>query len=80
MMFDIHPDLWAQGCSMCRAALENSPEGKTIAAGLANGILLMLILPYGLMATFGFILFRAYRKKSQQSEQDPQAYQAESGS
>jgi hypothetical protein len=67
-MIDLHPDLWAQGCAMCRAALESSPEGKTIAASLKNGILLMLILPYGLMATFGFIIFRAYRKKSKQPE------------
>ena len=46
---NLHPELWAQGCAMCRAALESSPEGKTIAAGLARGILLMLALPYGLM-------------------------------
>jgi hypothetical protein len=63
-MIGLHPDLWAQGCAMCRAALENSPDGKTIAAGLANGILLLLILPYGLLATFGFIIYRAYRKKA----------------
>ena len=63
-MMNLHPELWAQGCAMCRAALESSPEGKVIAAGLARGILMMLILPYGLMATFGFIIYRAYRKKS----------------
>jgi hypothetical protein len=63
-MINLHPELWAQGCAMCRAALESSPEGKTIAAGLANGILLLLVLPYGLMATFGFIIYRSYRKKS----------------
>ena len=54
---------------MCRAALENSEEGKTIAEGLANGILLLLILPYGLLATFGFFIYRAYRKKSKQEVQ-----------
>ena len=67
---NFHPELWAQGCSMCRAALESSPEGKAIAASLANGILLMLILPYGLMATFAFVIYRAYRKKSRQHQQD----------
>jgi hypothetical protein len=67
-MISLHPELWAQGCAMCRAALESSPDGKTIAAGLANGILLMLILPYGLMATFGFIIYRAYRKKSKERQ------------
>jgi hypothetical protein len=78
-MIDLHPDLWAQGCAMCRAALESSPEGKTIAAGLARGILMMLVLPYGLMATFGFIIYRAYRKKSKERQENSYSYQAESG-
>jgi hypothetical protein len=78
-MIDLHPDLWAQGCAMCRAALESSPEGKAIAAGLARGILMMLVLPYGLMATFGFIIYRAYRKKSKERQENSYSYQAESG-
>jgi len=65
---------------MCRAALESSPEGKSIAAGLAHGILLMLILPYGLLAAFGFIIYRGYRKKSKQRQQESYSYQAESRS
>ena len=77
---NLHPELWAQGCAMCRAALESSPEGKTIAAGLARGILLMLALPYGLMGTFGFFIYRAYRKKSKERQQNSYTYQAESGS
>lgn len=79
-MIDLNPELWAQGCSMCRAALENSVEGKAIAAGLANGILLMLALPYGLMATFGYLIYRAYRKRSKQRQQDAYSYQPEPGS
>ena len=63
---------------MCRAALESSPEGKTLAAGLARGILLMLALPYGLMGTFGFFIYRAYRKKSKQRQEDSYTYQAQS--
>lgn len=55
---------------MCRAALESSPEGRTIAASLANGILMMLVLPYGLMATFGFFIYRAYRKRSKMREEE----------
>jgi len=78
-MISLHPELWAQGCAMCRAALESSPEGKVIAAGLARGILLMLALPYGLMATFAYLIFRAYRKKSKQRPQDAYTCQAESG-
>jgi hypothetical protein len=68
-MISLHPELWAQGCAMCRAALESSPDGKAVAAGLANGILLMLALPYALMATFGYVIYRAYRKKSKERQQ-----------
>ena len=67
-MIGLHPELWAQGCAMCRAALESSPEGRAIAGSLAHGILMMLVLPYGLMATFGLIIYRAYRKKSKERQ------------
>jgi len=76
---NLYPELWAQGCAMCRAALESSPEGKSIAAGLAHGILMLLVLPYAVLATFGFIIYRAYRKKSKQRHQESYSYQAESG-
>lgn len=49
---------------MCRTALESSAEGRVIASSFANGILMMLILPYLLFGTFGFFIYRAYRKKS----------------
>ena len=62
---------------MCRAALESSPEGRTIAAGLARGILMMLVLPYGLIGTFGFIVYRAYRRKSKERQENPYPQQAE---
>jgi len=65
-MLGLHPELWAQGCALCRAALENSSEGKAIAAGLNHGILLMLILPYCLFGTFGYFIYRAFKKKAKQ--------------
>jgi len=74
-----HPDLWAQGCALCRAALENSAEGRTIAASLKNGILLMLVLPYGLMGTFAFFIYRAYRRRSKEQQQEATSYQAQTG-
>jgi hypothetical protein len=67
---DLNPELWAQGCAMCRAALESSPEGKAIAAGLARGILMMLVLPYGLMMIFGIVIYRAHRKRAKEQELD----------
>jgi len=75
MMGGIHPELWAQGCSMCRAALENSPEGRVIAASLAHGIIMMLVLPYLLLGAFGFVVYRAYRKKAKQRLQSPYSFQ-----
>ena len=77
-MTHLTPDLWAQGCALCRAALESSPEGKTLAKGLAHGILLMLVLPYGLLGTFGFFIYRAYRKKSKQRQENAYSDQPES--
>jgi hypothetical protein len=72
-MLNLHPEVWAQGCAMCRAALESSADGRTIAAGLARGILMMLSIPYVLLATFGFLIYRAYRKRSKEREEGTSA-------
>jgi len=66
---------FAQGCSMCRAALESSAEGRLVASSFAHGILMMLILPYVLFGIFGIVLYRAYRKRSKQRRQNPYSYQ-----
>jgi hypothetical protein len=58
---------WAQGCAMCRSALESSPEGKVLASSFAQGILMMMFLPYAIIGTAGFIIYRAYRKKQKQN-------------
>jgi hypothetical protein len=62
---------FAQGCAMCRAALESSAEGRFVANSFAHGILMMLVLPYALFGIFGIIVYRAYRKKSKQRRQNP---------
>ena len=56
---------------MCRAALENSAEGRLVATSFAHGILMMLILPYLLLGIFAFVVYRAYRKKSKQRQDNP---------
>ena len=66
--------LFAQGCAMCRAALESSAEGRFVARSFAHGILLMLVLPYALFAVFGIIIYRAYRKRKHR-QRNPYSYQ-----
>ena len=55
---------FGQGCSMCRTALESSPEGKVLASSFAKGILMILALPYALVGIFGFAIYRAFRKQT----------------
>jgi hypothetical protein len=62
---------FGQGCAMCRAALESSAEGRLVASSFAHGIILMLVLPYVLLAIFAFALYRAYRKRTKQRQEDP---------
>ena len=50
-------------CSMCVTALENSPEGKGMAASFNRGILFLLAVPYAILGTAGIVIFRAYRRK-----------------
>ena len=70
----LEASLFAQGCAMCRAALESSAEGRFVARSFAHGILLMLVLPYALFAVFGIIVYRAYRKRKQR-QRNPYSYQ-----
>ena len=74
VMILMEASVFAQGCAMCRAALESSAEGRFVARSFAHGILLMLTLPYALFAVFGFILYRAYRRKKQR-QRNPYSYQ-----
>jgi len=60
------PSAFAQGCAMCKTALESSPEGRFLASSFAHGILLLLFLPYVIFGTLTFAVYRAYRKKSKQ--------------
>jgi hypothetical protein len=58
----IHAPAHAQ-CAMCVTALENSPEGRSMAASFNRGILFLLAVPYAILGTVGVIVFRAYRRK-----------------
>ena len=50
-------------CAMCVTALENSPEGKGMAASFNRGILFLLAVPYAILGTAGIVIFRAHRRK-----------------
>lgn len=50
-------------CAMCVTALENSPEGRSMAASFNRGIVFLLAVPYAILGTVGVVVFRAYRRK-----------------
>ena len=68
VMITLEHSAWAQGCSMCKTALESSPEGRFLAGSFAHGILLLLFLPYVIFGTISLVVYRAYRKKLKQQE------------
>ena len=48
-------------CAMCRAVLE-SQEDQSISAGLNDGIMYLMAIPYILVALMGFILYKKFKK------------------
>jgi hypothetical protein len=56
-------------CAMCKAVLESNLEnGGTAAAGINDGIIYLMFIPYILIGTVGFFIYKHY-KKNQKSEQ-----------
>lgn len=49
-------------CAMCRAVLE-SEEGQTIAKGINNGIVYLMIIPYILIGGLGYFVYRKLKIK-----------------
>ena len=58
----VHAPARAQ-CAMCVTALENSPEGRSMAASFNRGILFLMAVPYAILGTVGVVVFRAHRRK-----------------
>lgn len=46
-------------CAMCRAVLE-SEEGQTAAAGINDGIVYLMAIPYILVAGITFFIYKKY--------------------
>ena len=48
-------------CAMCRAVLE-SEEGQTSAKGINDGIMYLMAIPYLVVASLAFILYKKFKK------------------
>ena len=53
-------DMFSQ-CAMCRAVLE-SQEDQSISAGLNDGIMYLMAIPYIVVAFMGFIIYKKFKK------------------
>ena len=48
-------------CAMCRAVLESEEDGS-LAAGVNDGIVYLMLFPYLFIGGVGFFIYRMYRK------------------
>ena len=72
-LFLLETSGWAQGCAMCRTALENSPEGRALAGTFNYAILFLMGIPYVIFGTAGIVIYRAYRQRKQKNIDSPAA-------
>ena len=72
-LFLLETSGWAQGCAMCRTALENSPEGRALAGTFNYAILFLMGIPYVLFGAAGIVIFRAYRQRNKKNVTDTAA-------
>lgn len=49
-------------CAMCRAVLETE-EGQSVAKGINNGIIYLMILPYILVGGVGYFVYKKIKSK-----------------
>lgn len=57
----ILPSLSQAQCAMCRAVLESS-ENQSMAQGINEGIVYLMIFPYLAIGGIGFFIYRSYKK------------------
>ncbi len=56
----VFPALAAAQCAMCKSAVQAS-DAINFVEGLRSGILLLLVMPYLIVGSIGFAIYRAYR-------------------
>lgn len=54
---------------MCRAVLESS-EDQSAAEGINDGIVFLMAVPYILVGTIGFIIYRKFSKPDKSKKTD----------
>ncbi|HYO23688.1 MAG TPA: hypothetical protein VEQ85_01940 [Lacipirellulaceae bacterium] len=53
-------EAWA--CPTCKEDLANNPQGQSLAAGFYYSILLMMMTPFGIIGTLGFVAYRSIKR------------------
>ncbi len=56
-LISIKVSIYSQ-CAMCKAVVESSDQGE----GINNGILYLMFIPYVLIGTVGYFIYRHYKK------------------
>lgn len=56
----IAAEAWA--CPTCKEDLANNPQGQSLAAGFYYSILLMMMTPFGIIGTLGFVAYRSIKR------------------
>lgn len=65
----VSTDTYSQ-CAMCRATVESNvgsgsdASGNEVGSGLNMGILYLMVIPYVLLGTVGFLWYKNSRKKT----------------
>ncbi|MDJ0827955.1 MAG: hypothetical protein QNJ16_20910 [Rhodobacter sp.] len=54
-------------CAMCRAVLE-SEEDASMAAGVNDGIVYLMLFPYLFIGGVGYFIYRMYRKNRKEND------------
>ena len=56
-------------CALCKAVLESDDEATVaLAEGINSGIIYLMFIPYILMGTVGYFIYRHYKKNNQSEE------------
>ena len=53
-------------CAMCRAVLESNAD-NSVAEGINDGIVFLMVLPYLLMGGLGYFIYRYFRTQKSKS-------------